>query len=101
MSEVWKTKYGARRVRRDPPTLAEAILAAQGLSDDADEQAEIAASLMELPLEEVRAEVMKAGVSRKPASTFAFTGRAGAHRAVLVERKPTRRLANGAATRRA
>lgn len=100
MSEVWKTKYGARRVRRDPPTLAEAIVAAQGLSDDAEEQAVIAASLMELPLEQVRAEVTKAGGSRKPASTFAFTGRAGAHRAVLVERKTTRRPAIGA-TRRA
>ena len=30
MSVVWNTKYGTRRVRHDPPTLKEAILAAQG-----------------------------------------------------------------------
>ena len=29
MSRVWQTKYGPRRVRRDPPTLAEAIAAAR------------------------------------------------------------------------
>jgi len=27
MSEDWNTKYGPRRVRRDPPTLEEAIFA--------------------------------------------------------------------------
>ena len=41
----------ARRVRQEAPTLEEAILAAQGLSDDLDEQAKIAASLMGLPTE--------------------------------------------------
>ena len=34
MSEDWKTKYGTRRVRRDPPTLEEAIFAAAGITDD-------------------------------------------------------------------
>jgi len=48
MSEVWKTKYGFRRVRRDPPTLAEAIAAARGLTGDVQQQVEIAASLMDL-----------------------------------------------------
>lgn len=90
MSQVWKTKYGARRVRHDPPTLAEAIIAAQGLSDDLQEQAEIAASLMELPLEQVRAEVVKVRTPRRAAPTIAFAGRAGAHRAVVVERKARR-----------
>ena len=42
--KTWKTKYGPRRVKNDAPTLGEAIVAAQGLSDDIDEQAEIAAS---------------------------------------------------------
>ena len=28
MSSVWKTKYGPRRVRHDPPTVEEAIVAA-------------------------------------------------------------------------
>ena len=50
MSEDWNTKYGPRRVRRDPPTLDEAIFAAVGITDDHEQQAEIAASLMGMPL---------------------------------------------------
>ena len=46
MSEVWKTKYGSRRVRHDPPTLEEAIFAARGITDEIEGQAEIAASLL-------------------------------------------------------
>ena len=38
MSEIWKTKYGPRRVRQEAPTLDEAIFAAKGLTDDAQEQ---------------------------------------------------------------
>ena len=93
MSEVWKTKFGPRRVRHNPPTLKEAIVAASGLTDDLDGQIEIAASLMDLPLDEVRKEAMKLGVQRKATNTIAFTGRPGAPRAVVVERKLTRRPA--------
>ena len=50
---------GPRRVRRDPPTLDEAIFAAIGITDDQEAQAEIAASLMGLPIESVTAEVKK------------------------------------------
>ena len=79
MSEDWNTKYGTRRVRRDPPTLEEAIFAAVGITDDQDAQAEIAASLMGLPIEAVQAEVKKAarpvwGV-RPPASSPANRAR--------------------------
>src|SRR6266436_7719010 len=74
MSEVWKTKYGPRRVRRDPPTLAEAVAAARGLTDDVQEQIEIAASLMDLPPDQVRPEVLKTA-SRKDTNTVAFVGR--------------------------
>src|SRR6201985_1671697 len=59
MSEDWNTKYGPRRVRRDPPTLDEAIFAAIGITDDIEAQAEIAASLMGMPLEEGLPEVNK------------------------------------------
>ena len=59
MSEDWNTKYGTRRVRRDPPTLDEAIFAAIGITDDQEQQAEIAASLMGMPYETVLAEVKK------------------------------------------
>ena len=51
MATVWKTKYGTRRVRHDPPTLKEAIIAARGLTDELQQQAEIAAALMDLPVE--------------------------------------------------
>jgi hypothetical protein len=44
--QVWKTKYGVRRVRHEAPTLEEAIAAAQGLSDELKQQAEIAAALI-------------------------------------------------------
>lgn len=93
MSNVWNTKFGPRRVRHDPPTLQEAIAAASGLTDDLQEQVEIAASLMQLPADQVRPEVMKAGAQRKADSTMTFAGRSGAPRAVVVERKPSRRPA--------
>src|SRR6266852_3010079 len=96
MSDVWKTKYGPRRVRHDPPTLAEAVAAARGLTDDVQEQVEIAASLMDLPPDQVRPEVLKAA-SRKDTNTVAFVGRAGAPRTVVVERVPSRRPMAGKA----
>jgi hypothetical protein len=95
MNTSWNTKYGPRRVRHDPPTLDEAIFAARGLTDDLEQQVEIAAGLMDMPLDEVRAVLVKTPAPRKNAATVAFTGRAGTHRAVVVERKPTRRLMTG------
>ena len=46
MSTTWNTKWGARRVRKDPPTIEEALIAAESLTDDPDQRIEIAASLM-------------------------------------------------------
>jgi hypothetical protein len=89
MSEVWNTKYGTRRVRFDPPTLNEAIAAARGLTDELQQQAEIAASLMELPVEEVRAELLKTAPPRGSAQ-IVTNGREGAARTVIVERKRSR-----------
>lgn len=91
MVGAWKTKYGMRRVRRDDPTLDEAIFAAKGLTGNLQEQAEIAASLMSLPIEKVMPEVIKARGIRNKVDTIAFTHREGTQRAVIVERKPTRR----------
>jgi hypothetical protein len=97
---TWKTKYGPRRVRDDAPTLDEAITAAQGLSDDIDEQAEIAASLMGVPRDEVHAELLKLAPPRKDVlKTFAFAGPASAPRTVIVERKPSRRVISAAGVR--
>ena len=91
MSDVWNTKYGRRRVRHDPPVIAEAIAAAQGLSDDAAEQAEIAASLMGVTVEEAAAEIKKLSTRRKPI-ILTSTDRKGMARAVVVERRPSRTL---------
>ena len=97
-TKAWKTKYGPRRVREEAPTLEEAIVAAQGMADDIDAQADIAAALMGLPVEQVRAELQKLGPPRKAAArSVVFAGPASAPRTVVVERKPTRRLASAAA----
>ena len=100
MSDIWNTKYGRRRVRHDPPVIAEAIAAAQGLSDDAAEQAEIAASLMGVTVEEAAAEIKKLSTRRKPI-ILTSTDRKGMARAVVVERRPSRTLVmnRGAASR--
>ena len=45
-------------IRFDPPSLEEAIFAAQGLSDIIDDQAAIAASLMGLPEADVKAALL-------------------------------------------
>ena len=65
MTTTWKTKYGPRRVKHDPPTLEEAIFAARGLTDDVDAQVEIAAGLMEAEPDEVRAMLKKTPAPRK------------------------------------
>ena len=90
-SGTWNTKYGRRRVRQDPPTLDDAIAAARGLTDDLQAQIEIAASLMDLPADQVRAEVLKSATPRKNVNRLALTGRGGMQRTVIVERKTPRR----------
>ena len=94
ISEDWQTKYGTRRVRRDPPTLEEAVFAAIGITDDQEQQAEIAAALMGMPLEPVLAEVRKANRLAARSATRVITGEQGAQRAVVVERRVVRRFGN-------
>ena len=89
MSDVWETKDGRRRVRRDPPTVDEAVLAAQGLTDDVKEQIEIVASLMQVTPEEARGAVLRMG-QRKDVNRVTVAGRVGAPRAVVVERRTSR-----------
>ena len=84
MSEVWNTKDGRRRVRRDPPTIDDAALAAQGLAEELEAQVEIVTSLMPVSAEEARRAVLKMRRSRDD------IGRAGGSRSVVVERKPRR-----------
>lgn len=95
MSKDWNTKYGPRRVRRDPPTLDEAIFAAVGITDDQEQQAEIAAALMAMPYETVLAEVKKQSrANARATSTRVIAGEQGAQRSVLVERRVVRRFGN-------
>ena len=95
MSEDWNTKYGPRRVRRDPPTLDEAIFAAVGITDDHEQQAEIAAALMGMPLDVVQAEVKKqARTNSRITATRVIAGEQGAQRSVVVERRVVRRFGN-------
>jgi hypothetical protein len=87
-----------RRVTRvDPPALEEAIVAAQGLTDDVESQIEIAAQLMGMPEDEVRPEVMKAAAVPRPvrrsmalADRFSMADRNEGPKVVVVERKRPR-----------
>jgi len=90
MTEVWNTKDGRRRVRSDPPTVEEAVQAAQGLSDELNDQIDIVVSLMAISRDEARTAVLRMG-PRREVSRVAIAGRIGAPRAVVVERKAPRR----------
>lgn len=94
MSEDWNTKYGPRRVRRDPPTLEEAIFAAVGITEDQEQQAEIAAALMGMSYDAVLAEVKKQSRTTARAATRVIAGEQGAQRSVVVERRVVRRFGN-------
>jgi hypothetical protein len=91
MSDIWDTKDGRRRVRRDPPTVEEAVAAAHGLTDELSEQIEIVASLMEMAADEARSAVLRLG-QRKDVNRLTIVGRAGAPRAVVVEHRSPRRV---------
>ncbi len=90
MSATWMTKYGARRVRVELPTLEEALFAAEGLSSDTCEQIRIAAELMQVPVDSVRAEAERI-LKGRSAQPQTVRGR-HSHAAVVVERKSPRRV---------
>jgi pyrrolidone-carboxylate peptidase len=100
MSEVWDTKDGRRRVRRDPPTVEDAALAAQGLTEDLEGQIEIVVALMPVSAEEARRALLKTRRSRDD-SLLTITGRAGGSRSVVVERKARRAIQSRASQPRA
>jgi hypothetical protein len=95
MRDVWDTKDGRRRVRVDLPTVEDAVLAAQGLTDDAETQIEIVVSLMPVSPQEARRAVLKLKRSGDD-NRVTVPGRTGALRAVVVERKAPRRVATRA-----
>ena len=91
MGPVWQTKYGKRRVKQSSPDLNEAIEAARDLSTDIDQQAEIAANLMGLPVEQVREELRKLIAKPRP-ETISVAGRRSTGHVVVVERSPRRKV---------
>jgi hypothetical protein len=96
VSEVWDTKDGRRRVRRDPPTVEDAVMAAQGLTDEPSEQVEIVVSLMQISAEEARGAVLRMA-QRKDVNRILVAarstrpGQVNGARAVVVERRAPRR----------
>jgi hypothetical protein len=87
-----RNKHGGARasIRFEPPTLDEAIFAAQGLADDVRGQTEIAAMLMGLPEEEVRAAVLKA--ARAPSRLSTAPRSTAGRQVVVVERRAPRMI---------
>jgi hypothetical protein len=88
MSTTWKTKWGTRRVRKEPPTLEEALIAAEAMAPDADSRAAIASQLMGVPIEEVRAMLARHQAQSRGRSTLVN----GRSRAVVVEYKRPRTI---------
>jgi hypothetical protein len=89
MSTTWNTKWGARRVRKEPPTLEEALIAAEAMTFDAESRAEIAAQLMGLPVEDVRTALARQQAQTRGRATLVN----GRSRAVVVEYKRPRTIA--------
>ncbi|MCF4123959.1 hypothetical protein [Methylobacterium sp. SyP6R] len=87
------------RVRKEPPTISEAVAAAQDLADDVEQQVEIAAGLIGLPPEEVRPHVLQAAqaqaakkTERAPERIISTGGGLRGPRTVIVERRAGRPL---------
>lgn len=85
MGQAMKAKSGVKKPtnlkpRHEPPTLEEALFAAEGLTDERDQQIAFAAELTSLPLEEVakaaatffnaRKNVVTIESARRPGSTI-------------------------------
>lgn len=109
MNNSWRINdLPAVRVRNDPPTIEEALFAAEGLTDEPDHQVFIASQLMGVAEDEVRKHLKPASaVRRSQADRFDrfdrferssersndqvfVSSRSGADRAVVVERKSAR-----------
>ena len=82
------------RVRQEPPTVAEAVAAAQALTPDREQQVDITAGLMGLTPEEARPFVLEAPpltLPRSAAPQRGYAGAAGGRRSagqlVVVERR--------------
>jgi hypothetical protein len=88
-----QNRYGQRVTRFEPPSLEEAVAAAQGLTDDIDGQVEIASQLMGMPEDEVRPVVLKIAAKprqaeRAPIGDRILDRREGAKVIVVERRRP-------------
>ncbi|MCG7394111.1 hypothetical protein MHY87_14465 [Microvirga sp. ACRRW] len=87
-------RFGQRVTRVEPPSLEEAIAAAQGLTEDIDSQVEIASQLMGMPEDEVRPVVLTLSAqSRQPqrsAVADRILDRGEGAKVVVVERRRPR-----------
>jgi hypothetical protein len=89
-----KTAPQGRRVTRvEPPALEEAIIAAQGLTDDIEGQVEIASQLMGMPEDEVRPVVLQAATQPRRSERVPSFERAEGPKTVVVERRRPRVMA--------
>jgi hypothetical protein len=89
-----KTAPQGRRVTRvDAPALEEAIIAAQGLTDDVESQIEIASQLMGMPEDEVRPVVLQAAKQPRRAERAPSIERPDGAKVVVVERRRPRVMA--------
>src|SRR5215470_11319624 len=94
MSARWMTKYGARRVRVELPTLEDALFAAEGLTGDTHQQIHIAATLMQVPEAQARAEAERLRKERalRPQMVHEVVRGRRSAGPVVVERRAPRRL---------
>lgn len=85
--------FGRRVTRVEPPSLEEAITAAQGLTDDVESQIEIASQLMGMPEDEVRPVVLKAAAQTRRPEQLSVVERSDGGKVIVVERKRPRLVA--------
>jgi hypothetical protein len=97
VSETWKTKFGSRRVKQALPTIEEALVAAECLSDDFEQQIELAASLLGIEADEVRAVAKRPAPPKPTERRFSLPiaqprAASAPPRAVVVEYRAPKRL---------
>lgn len=87
-------RQGRRVTRVEPPTVEEAVAAAQGLTDNLDWQVEIASQLMGMPEDEVRPVVAKVSsqprAPERPAFADRILDRGEGSKVIVVERRRPR-----------
>jgi hypothetical protein len=73
------------KVRHEPPTLEDAIYAAQGLTGEVEQQIEFVSDLLNMPPAELRPHVLKAGSKASTSNRVFVSARSGMQRAVVIE----------------